>query len=687
MAPVTDSLGDQDRLESDFYPSKLFSMADYYMPDSIKEIFKFCKYLATSDPIISGAIHKIAEAPVTEIVYEHDNEDVKQRYQTLFEQNMDIREKFLEAGFDLATYSNAFLSFEVDVERYLISPNLADDSSEFKKDARRVNDGEMDKTAFDMKYDNQLDMKQGTYPDRYRAENINWELTGDGRFRGPCPKTGKEVIFERQDRYYPSSENISIKKWNPNQMEIHHNEVTGKNRYYYDLQHSTKELIKDGDRYHYNNDPWEYILAARNNRNVRIKEDQLYHLSNVKISGAFNGWGVPRLYSAFKLIFYYMTLLRSNEQVARGKINDLNILFPQSQSGMLDPVAAVPGSDFKKNVKGIVKEWRKDKNFVGISPIPVGNLSVFGQGKMQLVSSELEPIIRMITTAMGLPYEMLYGGGQYSGMAVQQRLFSAQTGLHAQRFNEALDFFQQKASSMLGTDQYPRSMNMKMKEYAGPDDTQKKQMRAKAAMNNQLSISTFWEDQGLDPEQEWKRMENDAEKMAQVKEKRAEGQAQAKADAQEIMQRQKMELKEEAMERKQEKKEEMAQKNKAKKQKMMQQASDKSKKMAKEMMRYIQENPDDKEKVLKYAKAKRPEAFQILQMLIREGQGGDVPSAEMPTLEEGENQRQQQQSSNVDVGISSDSPRQSGGQQGQEEITMDDSQPEQKPPQRDMGGL
>lgn len=687
MAPVTDSLGDQDRLESDFYPSKLFSMADYYMPDSIKEIFKFCKYLATSDPIISGAIHKIAEAPVTEIVYEHDNEDVKQRYQTLFEQNMDIREKFLEAGFDLATYSNAFLSFEVDVERYLISPNLADDSSEFKKDARRVNDGEMDKTAFDMKYDNQLDMKQGTYPDRYRAENINWELTGDGRFRGPCPKTGKEVIFERQDRYYPSSGNISIKKWNPNQMEIHHNEVTGKNRYYYDLQHSTKELIKDGDRYHYNNDPWEYILAARNNRNVRIKEDQLYHLSNVKISGAFNGWGVPRLYSAFKLIFYYMTLLRSNEQVARGKINDLNILFPQSQSGMLDPVAAVPGSDFKKNVKGIVKEWRKDKNFVGISPIPVGNLSVFGQGKMQLVSSELEPIIRMITTAMGLPYEMLYGGGQYSGMAVQQRLFSAQTGLHAQRFNEALDFFQQKASSMLGTDQYPRSMNMKMKEYAGPDDTQKKQMRAKAAMNNQLSISTFWEDQGLDPEQEWKRMENDAEKMAQVKEKRAEGQAQAKADAQEIMQRQKMELKEEAMERKQEKKEEMAQKNKAKKQKMMQQASDKSKKMAKEMMRYIQENPDDKEKVLKYAKAKRPEAFQILQMLIREGQGGDVPSAEMPTLEEGENQRQQQQSSNVDVGISSDSPRQSGGQQGQEEITMDDSQPEQKPPQRDMGGL
>jgi hypothetical protein len=685
--PITGSAGDSERMDEEFYPSKLFSMADYYMPDSIKEIFQFCKYLALSDPIISGAIHKLAEAPVTEVVYEHDNEEVKQRYKTLFEQNMNVREKFLEAGFDLATYSNAFLSFEVDVDRYLISPNLAENSEDFKKDARKVNKGQMDKFAFDMKYDDQLNMQQGSYPRRYKAENINWELTGDGRFRGQCPKTGKQVIFERQDRYYPSAENVSIKKWNPNQMEIHHNEVTGRNRYYYDLQHSTKQLIKDGDRRHYNNDPWEYIQAARNNRNVRIKRDQLYHLSNVKISGAFNGWGVPRLYSAFKLIFYYMTLLRSNEQVARGKIQDLNILFPQSQSGMLDPVAAVPGSNFKQNVKGIVKEWRKDKNFLGISPIPVGNLSVFGDGRMQLVSSELQPIIRMITTAMGLPYEMLYGGGKYSGMAVQQRLFSAQTGLHAQRFNEALDFFQQKASSMLGTDQYPRSMNMKLKEYEGPDDTQKKQMRAKAAMNNQLSISTFWEDQGLDPEQEWKRMEDDAEKMANVQEKRAEGKAKAKADAQEIVQRSKMNLKEEMAEQKQEAKAESQSGGKTK---------EDLKQLVKEMMKHIKENPGEKQKVLKYAKAKHPKAFQILKQQLQKS-SGQMPDAEMPTLDSrsqqqgspqqgGNQQAQESVGSGVNVGMPSDSPQQSSGQ-NKETIQMDDSQPEQKPPQRNSGGL
>jgi hypothetical protein len=648
--------------DDDFYPSHLFSMSDYYMPDSIKEIFHFCKYLVLSDPVVSGAVHKLAEAPVTKVVYEHENKQIKDRYQDLFEDQLNIREKLLEAGLDLAVYSNAFLSFEIPVQRYLISPNVTGASEqakhELKKHASAVRRGEMDESEFDGKYSEKMDApSNGHLPDRYKAENINWSLTGDGRFKGKCPVTGKEVLFERQDRYYPSAENVKIKKWDPNQIEIHHNEVTGENRYFYNLQHNTKELIKDGNRRHYNNDPWPYIEAAREDRNVRIKKDRFYHLSNVKVSGAFNGWGVPRLYSAFKLIFYYMTLLRSNEEVARGKIQDLNILFPQSQSGMLDPVAAMPGSSFKRNVKSILKNWRDDRNFVGVSPIPVGNVSVFGQGRMQLVSSEMEPILRMITTAMGVPYDMIFGGSKYTGMAVQQRLFSAQTGLHAERFNEALDFFQRQVTANLGEDQYPSSMNMHLKDYEGPDDQKKKQTRAKAAMNQMLSISTFWEDQGLDPEQEWKKMEDDAKRMNQIKEVRAEGQARSKAEGQEIIQRSKMDLKEEMAE-----------------QQAQQQAGSPAgeeqpggqqppKAVAKQMLQHIQQNPGMKEKVLQYAKAKRPEAHKILQQLMQR-QNGEMPSAEMPTIDAGPSQEGQEgQNSGVQVGQPEDRSAPSAGQQ------------------------
>jgi hypothetical protein len=718
---VEDSLTELD--DDSFYPSQLFSMSDYYMPDSIKEVFRYCKYLALSDPMISGAIHKLAEAPITEIVYEHEKGTVKDRYKKLFEKKLDTRERFMEAGFDLMTYSNAFLSFEVPVQRYLISPNLAGDSTmdrrEFKKHSQAVQDGDLEKYKFDLKYQEEVDLKQGRLPDQYKAENINWSLTGDGRFKGPCPKTGKEVIFERQDRYYASADNVRIKRWDPNRIEIHHNEVTGKNRYFYDLKHSTRELIKDDNRRHYNQDPWAYIRAARENRNVKIKRDQLYHLSNVKISGAFDGWGVPRLYSAFKLIFYYMTLLRSNESVARGKIQDLNILFPQSQSGMLDPVAAMPGSSFKREVKSILKNWKEDRNFVGVSPIPVGNVSIFGEGRMQLVSSEMKPILRMITTALGIPFDILFGGAKYSGQAVQQRLFSAQTGLHAARFNEALDFFQEKASGMLGEDRYPSSMNMRMKDYEGPDENQKKKTRAQAAMNQMLSVSTFWEDQGLDPEQEWSKMEEDAKRMNEIKEIRAEGKAHAKAEGQEIVERMKMDLQKDKMEQKQEMKREMRaeqMKQKAKAQSMQDQQeggpgsapngaqgqegeqpeeepqgepSQEAQQIAAQMLEYLKDNPNQQKRVLQYAKARKPEAFKILRKAIQK-QDGNIPDAEMPTLDAEVGSGPGGDDSGVEVGPETDSPRQTAGQQQGGKMNMMDGQkpqPEQKPPQRRDGGL
>lgn len=701
MSLISGGVSDRDLDASgadDFYPDRLFSMGDYYMPDNIKNIFRFCKYLVLSDPIVSGSIHKMAEAPVTQIDYEHSNEEVKQRYQTLMEQKLGIREKLLEAGFDLATYSNAFLSLEVPVQRYLISPNVADDQStnEFKKHAEQARNGDMPKTAFDMKYSDEIGTNGGRLPNRFRAENINWTLTGDGRFKGPCPITGKQVIFERQDRYYPSADNLRIKKWDPNRIEIHHNEVTGENEYYYKMKHSTVELIKDGDERHYNNDPWEYIQAARNNRNVKIKKDQLLHLSNVKISGAFNGWGIPRLYSAFKLIFYYMTLLRSNEQVARGKISDLNILFPQSQSGMLDPVAAMPGSSFKRNVKSILENWREDRNFVGVSPIPVGNLSVFGQGRMQLVSSELQPIMRMITTALGIPYDILFGGGKYSGMAVQQRLFSAQTGLHKKRFDEALDFFQHKIVSLLGADQYPQSLNMKLKDYEGPDDVKKKQTRAQAAMNQMMSLSTFWEDQDLDPEAEWQKMEEDAKKMSQIRQIRAEGQARAKAEGQEIMQRSKIDLKEELADRQKAIQQNMAmagseaaQKKKKSKSQAQKGMTKKKMKIAKQMLRYAKEN-DAAQKVLQFAKAKYPNIYKLLRQKLA---GGQAPDADMPSLEDRPPRRKG--SSGVKLGPQRDSGRTTAGQQNKGFEMMDsgapnlqrggqmpqpDDDPEQKPP-------
>lgn len=642
------------RNKQDIYPSKLFSLSDFYLPDEIHEVFAFCRKLVATNEIVSSIVHKLTEAPITDLVYDYQNEEVVENYEKHFEEDLKIRERLLELIFDLVTYSNAFLTYEVPVTRYLISPAVHDDVRDKVEWMRSPESGSRERKSRKQAFDDWYAEKAGNgrnprIPTRFKAEAVDWKFQG-GDFVGKCPITGEKVTFERVDRYYASSKNVRLKRWDPNRIEIHHSEVPGvPTRYYYQLKDKTQKLIKKGDRDHLANAPWAYIVAARNNRNVKIKADNLYHISNVKISGLFDGWGVPRLYSAFKLIWYYMTLLRANEAVAAGKINDLNIVYPESNSrsgGSPDPAGSMSGSKFKSHVQKIIKKHQKDPNFTGISPYPIGVQQVFGKGRMQLISSELQPIIRSITTAMGLPYDMLFGGGNYSQTAVANRIFSAQTGLHRERFNELLDFIVERTSAALGEDHYPSDMNVRLKEHEGPDSMQEKQLYVNLAANNQISRKSMLERIGLEWSTEKENMLEEAKDMGLVSKVQAMSQAKAKAQQQEVVQRSKMRLKEEMQEKKMQKKKEMMQAQAGGAQGAPQggpqqeglpgQSGGENPIMtqAREVYQFLQENPGKTDRTIKLMKEEYPQVLAALRQIASEGEQGamEAPSAEAPGL-------------------------------------------------------
>jgi len=525
------------------FSNPLFSLSDLYEPQSIYEIFKFCRKIVITNEVVSAIMHKLAESPVTDLLYAHEDKAVRDRYENLFEHNLQIRERFLEIIFDLVTYSNAFVSFEVPVTRFLISPNASHD---LKNKIKKVNSGNMSEGDFDKWIASESGERNPKIPKRFRIETINWELTGNNEFTGPCPITGEKVIFERVDRYYPSEQNVSLKRWDPNLVEIIHNEITGKNKYYYRMSKASRELIRTGDRDTYNEVPWPYIEAVRERRNVRIADENFRHLSNVRVSGAFSGWGVPRLYSAFRVIFYYMTLLRANQSIAVGKIHDLNIIYPDIRSTTgIDPAAAMPSNNFSGKMQAILKAHQKDPNFTGIAPGPVGVANVFGQGRMQLVSNEMDPVIRSITTALGLPYDLLYGGGAYTGQAVAQRIFTAQTGLTRERFDELLRFIVKRVQSSLGTQNYPDSIEVSLRPAEGPDAMQTKSTIIDMSRGGMASYKTALEQVGLDWEKEVKQMEEEARTLSVINKQKAKGEAYAQAEGTEILDRSQRRLAEE----------------------------------------------------------------------------------------------------------------------------------------------
>lgn len=101
------------------YPSPFLNLSDMQLPTSTIEIFKWCKYYYTFDPLISGSINALATFPVTKINLEDEQDnknselkdDIKLYNKVLFK-NLNIYKLCIEIGIDYFLYGNCFIMGE-----------------------------------------------------------------------------------------------------------------------------------------------------------------------------------------------------------------------------------------------------------------------------------------------------------------------------------------------------------------------------------------------------------------------------------------------------------------------------------------------------------------------------------------------------------------------------------------------
>lgn len=122
------NLSDEERMEkiasfnSGFkenpYPSPFLNLSDMQLPQSTIEVFKWCKYYYTFDPLISGAINALATFPVTEIHLEDDEGKSKEKndnvklYEKILFKTLNIYKLCIEIGIDYFLYGNCFVMGE-----------------------------------------------------------------------------------------------------------------------------------------------------------------------------------------------------------------------------------------------------------------------------------------------------------------------------------------------------------------------------------------------------------------------------------------------------------------------------------------------------------------------------------------------------------------------------------------------
>ena len=452
-----------------FYPSPFFDVAQNYLPKTIKETFDWCTYYQLTNPLISAVVNKLATYPITDLVFEDDNPGVIDMYKDIFENQFLLRQFLIEANLDRYTYGNCFVSV----------------SFPFKKMLKCKACG-----------------AEGP------ASTLGYKWKGL-EFHHTCESCGHHGPSKVRDEPIRAHKQIRLIRWNPKNVTINYNEITGKHYYYYSMPRYLKNDITLGKPHVIETIPQAFIDAIRKKKTIMLDADKIFHSKRPSISRdpADSGWGAPLILPVLKDIFFLQILRKAQEAVALEHVVPMRVMFPQITTDGNNPYAQVNLQDWQKEVSTQIKKWRMDNNHIPVMPVPVGYQMIGGQGRSLLLHQELRIYNDQIIAGMGVPTGFFYGEAQYSGASVNLRALENEFLGNRQDMLRMVQFIQERVSAFLDIP----VIKLKFKPFKMADDIQRAQFDMNLANGGMISRRTFLEsrDFNYDSEQELIKKESD----------------------------------------------------------------------------------------------------------------------------------------------------------------------------------
>ena len=482
------------------YPNKIFNLSEHFIPTDMKALFRFCWYYYLTHPALYQAISRSSEYPVTDLVFDTEDEELKDKYEDLFYKKWKIRTKLIECGNSERVFGNTFVSVNYSPIRYIECPKCR---------------------------------KRTRLSAAAERPGIKWNAA-KLEYQGKCSKKScsHSGAFRFRDIHPKKPEFMNLVLWSPNNMRIKHNPITGNSVYYYQIPNKIKNLIRTGDADFLAETPEIFLGAVRNGMDVRLNQKNFFHMARPGISSETDGWGLSVIIPILQDLFYRGVLRRAQESVAIDHVVPLRFLFPQTSAGSQPPEIALNMSSWKDRMEEEVRKWRKDENYIPIVPTPVGVSQMNSQGARGLfVTPEIQQVDQNTVIGTGCPLEFVWGGLSYSGTSVSMRMLENSFMTYRDNLEEFLNFLVGIASTYLGW----AKVNVRLSEFKMADDALRRDTFLKLRMNNDVSKDTMLSEMGLDAEQETKKIRKELLRDAPVMYLQQKLQANAMVEGQKVL--------------------------------------------------------------------------------------------------------------------------------------------------------
>lgn len=449
------------------YPSPFFDIAHTYLPPTVKALLRWCRYYYLTNPLINTVIHKMSEYPVTEIVIDEKNQNVKEKWEELLGTHLRYRAFQIEVGLDYHCYGICLVTLHFPFTKYLICSKCGKKTKASKT--------------------------------KYRWRNLDYILE--------C-KCGHVGAAKVQDFFERDVRRIRLMRWNPEFVNVEPGFGGADPIYTFEVPLQLRNDILLGKKTILDTIPDIYIEAIKRNKFIRFAPENLFVFRRPIISQKDNGWGMPLIFPVLKDSFYLQILRKAQEAIAQEHIVPLRVLFPQAGGATSDPYMTTDLGNWKNRMEAEIAKWKYDNNYIPIMPLPIGNQTIGGDGKALGLYQEMDTWSRQIVAGMGVPQEFVFGGMQYSGSNVSMRMLENQfIGYRTDHHLMLNQFVIKKIAAFMG---WP-TVSAHMRRFKMADDLQRMSFYFQLNQAQKISDQTLLQECDLDPlvEEERKKLELD----------------------------------------------------------------------------------------------------------------------------------------------------------------------------------
>lgn len=426
------------------YDDPFFDQASSLLPKSIKKLLEACQTWALTNSTIAPLIRAAAEYPITSLVYTHKDEANKEIWKTILEDKIGIYEALFEIGLDHLTYGNAFVTISFPFIRFL---------------------------------------KCYSCNQEFPGSSIKYEFRGY-EFEGTCPSCKQSVQFGARDEFTPKPDGSGIRvvRLEPQLITPKYNRVTGETFYYYDIPRDIIRAVEAGDKEILDGLPIEYIETVKTKKKFKLL--RIYHFKNPTISGRDMQWGFPSMLPSLKDLYLNQVYRKAEEMIGLEYAVPLRVLFPSMTTQ--DPLQKVSMQRFVTFMERSIRFWRRDKNAIITSPVPV-SVTTIGAPTTYNNAPMRAKILEEAIGGMGFNSDWLTGQARYSSANVSLRIKENQFLSYARRIDRCLQWLCDEIKSFLSLP----SCTIHMRPFKMADDVQMLQMLFSLAQMNKISWNTF----------------------------------------------------------------------------------------------------------------------------------------------------------------------------------------------------